>query len=77
MESCSGADLYSTCQPCILCAKMLINVGVKRIIYKGHTQIKCPWICLRSQDNPCAMGEEEKDGAEIDFLPKLNNLQPT
>ncbi len=26
-----GADLYSTTQPCVLCAKMLINVGVKRI----------------------------------------------
>lgn len=26
-----GADIYCTTQPCVLCAKMLINVGVKRI----------------------------------------------
>jgi len=29
-----GADLYCTTQPCILCAKMLINAGVKRIYMK-------------------------------------------
>lgn len=30
-----GATLYSTTQPCILCAKMLINAGVVRIVYEG------------------------------------------
>ncbi len=30
-----GAALYSTHQPCILCAKMLINAGVQKIIYSG------------------------------------------
>jgi len=30
-----GATLYSTTQPCILCAKMLINAGVVRIVYQG------------------------------------------
>jgi len=28
-----GATLYTTLQPCILCAKMLINVGVTEIVY--------------------------------------------
>ncbi|MDP4159667.1 MAG: dCMP deaminase family protein, partial [Bacillota bacterium] len=28
-----GADLYVTHQPCILCTKLLINVGVKRVVY--------------------------------------------
>ncbi len=33
-----GATLYSTLQPCILCAKMLINCGVKEIHYiEGYT----------------------------------------
>jgi len=29
----SGASLYCTNSPCIICAKMLINAGVKRIFY--------------------------------------------
>ena len=28
----SGSILYCTNQPCVLCAKMLINAGVKRIV---------------------------------------------
>lgn len=30
-----GGTIYVTHQPCILCAKMLINSGIKRIVYKG------------------------------------------
>ena len=30
-----GAILYATHQPCILCAKMLINAGIKTIVYSG------------------------------------------
>ncbi len=29
-----GATLYCTHQPCAICAKMLINAGIKRIVYK-------------------------------------------
>jgi len=28
--------LYCTTQPCVTCAKMLINAGVKRIVYEGE-----------------------------------------
>lgn len=32
-----GSTLYCTHQPCILCAKMIANVGVKRVVYeKGY-----------------------------------------
>ena len=34
--SIKGADLYCTNYPCSLCAKMLINAGVKRIVLRGH-----------------------------------------
>ncbi|HIU90598.1 MAG TPA: dCMP deaminase family protein [Candidatus Fimimonas merdipullorum] len=29
-----GATLYCTHQPCVICAKMIINAGIKRIVYK-------------------------------------------
>jgi len=31
--SISGADIYCTTQPCIICTKMLINCGIKTIFY--------------------------------------------
>jgi len=31
--STAGATLYCTTEPCIVCSKMLINAGVKRIVY--------------------------------------------
>lgn len=34
--STEGATLYCTNQPCNLCAKMLINAGIKRIVYEGE-----------------------------------------
>ena len=29
-----GATLYCTHQPCVICAKMIINAGIKRAVYK-------------------------------------------
>ncbi|HWQ42511.1 MAG TPA: dCMP deaminase family protein [Desulfosporosinus sp.] len=29
----AGADLYTTHQPCVQCTKMLINVGIRRVVY--------------------------------------------
>lgn len=31
--SIQGSDLYTTHQPCITCAKMIINAGIKRVVY--------------------------------------------
>jgi dCMP deaminase len=33
--SLDGATLYITTQPCSICAKMIINAGVQKIVYKG------------------------------------------
>ena len=33
--SVNGGTLYVTTQPCILCAKMAINAGIKKIVFKG------------------------------------------
>jgi len=32
---CEGASVYVTAQPCNMCAKMLINAGISRVIYEG------------------------------------------
>ncbi len=32
---CENSTMYVTCQPCNSCAKMLINAGVKKVIYEG------------------------------------------
>ncbi|HEY9062599.1 MAG TPA: cytidine/deoxycytidylate deaminase family protein [Pseudobacteroides sp.] len=33
--SLSGGTLYVTIQPCVLCAKMAINAGIKKIVFRG------------------------------------------
>ncbi|KXG76248.1 deoxycytidylate deaminase [Thermotalea metallivorans] len=33
--SIEGATLYVTLQPCVLCAKMAINAGIKKVVFKG------------------------------------------
>ena len=33
-QSIAGATLYCTNQPCIICAKMIINAGIKRLVVK-------------------------------------------
>ena len=32
--SIDGATLYCTHQPCILCAKMIVNAGIRRVVYE-------------------------------------------
>lgn len=29
----AGADLYTTLQPCVQCTKMMINAGIRRVVY--------------------------------------------
>jgi dCMP deaminase len=33
--STKGSIMYTTTQPCIICAKSMINAGIEKIIYKG------------------------------------------
>ena len=33
--SIEGSEIYITDSPCILCSKMLINAGIKRVTYRG------------------------------------------
>jgi dCMP deaminase len=31
----AGSTLYVTCQPCFICAKMLVNAGIRRVVCEG------------------------------------------
>lgn len=31
-----GATIYVTLQPCVICAKMIINAGIVRIVHRGE-----------------------------------------
>ncbi|MGI6238301.1 MAG: deoxycytidylate deaminase [Christensenellales bacterium] len=31
--SIDGATLYCTHQPCVICAKMIVNAGIRRVVY--------------------------------------------
>lgn len=33
--SLKGSDIYCTHQPCVTCGKMLINAGIKRVVFLG------------------------------------------
>ena len=33
-ESSDGATLYCTHQPCVICAKMIVNAGITRVVYE-------------------------------------------
>lgn len=30
-----GSVIYTTTYPCVICAKMIVNAGIKKVIYKG------------------------------------------
>jgi dCMP deaminase len=34
--SVQGGTIYVTHQPCLTCAKMIINAGIRRVVYAGH-----------------------------------------
>lgn len=34
--SINNSTLYVTIQPCVICTKLAINAGIKRIVYKGE-----------------------------------------
>ena len=34
-KSTEGATIYCTHQPCVICAKMIINAGIKEVVYEN------------------------------------------
>jgi len=41
-----GATLYVTIQPCVVCAKMVINAGISRLVFKGDYPDELSWQML-------------------------------
>lgn len=45
-----GATVYCTNQPCIICAKLLINAGIKKIYYKRPYNDEFPMQILKQSN---------------------------
>ncbi len=41
-----GATLYVTIQPCVVCAKMVINAGISKLVFKGDYPDELSWQML-------------------------------
>ncbi|RLB43880.1 MAG: cytidine deaminase [Deltaproteobacteria bacterium] len=52
--SIAGATLYCTNRPCVICSKMLINAGIKKIVYE------------EGYDDPLAAQMLEEAGIELE-----------
>jgi dCMP deaminase len=39
----SGSTIYVTHQPCLICAKMIINAGIERVVYGGDYPDEIAW----------------------------------
>lgn len=48
--SVKGGTLYCTHQPCVVCTKILINAGIKRIVYANPYPDKLAEDMMRSSD---------------------------
>ncbi len=58
--SIDGATLYCTHQPCVICAKMIINSGIKRVVYKEGYPDEFSMELFREAGTEIVKLEEEK-----------------
>lgn len=59
-NSSEGATLYVTASPCIECAKLIIQAGIKRVVYAEKYRLEDGIELLR------------RAGVEVEFLPIIN-----
>ena len=60
-----NGTLYVTCQPCSLCAKMLINAGIVRIVYKGDYPDELATALLQEAGIELVRFKEQETVAEL------------
>ncbi|MBQ7703483.1 MAG: cytidine deaminase, partial [Firmicutes bacterium] len=54
-----GGSIYVTHQPCVICAKMIINAGIKRIVVKeGYPDQMSLDILAEAGLKPVMLGEK-------------------
>lgn len=63
-NSIEGATIYVTHQPCIICAKMIINAGINRIVVKSGYPDKMSEDMVREADLRIEMMNEEQEDHE-------------
>lgn len=54
-----GATLYCTTQPCIICTKLLINAGVKRIVFSHPYPDNLSYLLLQEAEIVVEVFEEK------------------
>ena len=64
--SVQGATLYCTHQPCVICAKLIVNAGIERVVYQeGYPDEFAMSIFRQAGIEPEKYEETEKKDREI------------
>ena len=61
--SIENSQIYSVTQPCVVCAKMIINAGIKRVIFQD------------SYPDPLAEQMLDEAGVEVAIMKKVEDLE--
>lgn len=61
----NGATLYCTHMPCVICSKMIINAGIKRIVFKGYYPDELAVQMLTESNIDVCLFEEEYEKEKI------------
>lgn len=59
-QSIEGGTIYVTNQPCVICAKMIINAGIRRIVVKEGYPDELAVEILREADLSIVMLEDQE-----------------
>jgi len=79
--SIRGATLYSTHFPCVLCTKMLINAGVRRVVYlEGYPDDLAKEmireagleVCRANSEKPSPAGPKDRDDSPAKTGPEID-----
>lgn len=58
-----GSTLYCTHQPCVICVKMMINAGIKRVVFEGdYPDDLASNMLIESGLEICKFNEQEQQG---------------